>query len=160
MRQMRVLAWWRIDGLARSVSGLAEDANVSPAVVRGLITCGRAGHRPRCRNSQPSRRPIPISRPPNLNDDQVNAAAYLRDMVLAEKFSAHPAGWRHRLGQTEVYFEAVAEALAQGRQVLILLPEIALTVQFLDASPPASGCGPPNGTAICPRKSAAAPIAR
>ena len=28
------------DGLARSVAGLAEDANVSPAVVRGLIEAG------------------------------------------------------------------------------------------------------------------------
>jgi primosomal protein N' (replication factor Y) len=35
-------------------------------------------------------------------------------------------------GKTEVYFEAVAAALKAGRQVLILLPEIALTVQFLE----------------------------
>ena len=35
-------------------------------------------------------------------------------------------------GKTEVYFEAVAEALARGSQVLILLPEIALTQQFMD----------------------------
>ena len=35
-------------------------------------------------------------------------------------------------GKTETYFEAVAEALRQNKQTLILLPEIALTVQFLD----------------------------
>jgi primosomal protein N' (replication factor Y) len=35
-------------------------------------------------------------------------------------------------GKTEVYFEAVASALRAGRQALILLPEIALTAQFLD----------------------------
>jgi primosomal protein N' (replication factor Y) len=35
-------------------------------------------------------------------------------------------------GKTEVYFEAVAEALRQDKQILILLPEIALTVQFLE----------------------------
>ncbi len=35
-------------------------------------------------------------------------------------------------GKTEVYFEAVAAALRAGRQALILLPEIALTGQFLD----------------------------
>ena len=35
-------------------------------------------------------------------------------------------------GKTEVYFEAVAEAISRGRQSLILMPEIALTAQTLD----------------------------
>ncbi|GJE62628.1 Primosomal protein N' [Methylobacterium trifolii] len=35
-------------------------------------------------------------------------------------------------GKTEVYFEAVAECVRAGRQALILMPEIALTAQFLD----------------------------
>jgi len=35
-------------------------------------------------------------------------------------------------GKTEVYFEAAASALEAGQQVLIMLPEIALTSQFLD----------------------------
>ncbi len=34
-------------------------------------------------------------------------------------------------GKTEVYFEAVAEAFRQGKQVLILVPEIGLTSQWL-----------------------------
>lgn len=34
-------------------------------------------------------------------------------------------------GKTEVYFEAVARALELGRQILILVPEIALTTQWL-----------------------------
>ena len=45
-------------------------------------------------------------------------------------------------GKTETYFEAVAEALAAGQQVLILLPEIALTVQFLDRFAERFGCRP------------------
>ena len=52
--------------------------------------------------------------------------------------------WRHKRsrvsllegvtgsGKTEVYFEAVAEAVRQGRQSIILMPEIALTGQFLE----------------------------
>ena len=35
-------------------------------------------------------------------------------------------------GKTEVYFEAVAEAIRLGRQSVILMPEIALTAQFID----------------------------
>jgi late competence protein required for DNA uptake (superfamily II DNA/RNA helicase) len=33
-------------------------------------------------------------------------------------------------GKTEVYFEAVAEAIRRKKQVLILMPEIALTAQI------------------------------
>ena len=35
-------------------------------------------------------------------------------------------------GKTEVYFEAVATALRAGKQALVLLPEIALTGQWLE----------------------------
>jgi primosomal protein N' (replication factor Y) len=35
-------------------------------------------------------------------------------------------------GKTEVYFEAIAETVRRGKQSLILMPEIALTGQFLD----------------------------
>ena len=35
-------------------------------------------------------------------------------------------------GKTEVYFEAIAEIIRRGKQTLILMPEIALTGQFLD----------------------------
>ena len=35
-------------------------------------------------------------------------------------------------GKTEVYFEAIAETIRRGKQTLILMPEIALTGQFLD----------------------------
>ena len=34
-------------------------------------------------------------------------------------------------GKTEVYFEAIAQAIEQGKQVLIMVPEISLTAQWL-----------------------------
>jgi primosomal protein N' (replication factor Y) len=45
-------------------------------------------------------------------------------------------------GKTEVYFEAVAQALKQQKQVLILLPEIALSNAFLDRFKSRFGCAP------------------
>ncbi len=45
-------------------------------------------------------------------------------------------------GKTETYFDAVADALRCGKQILILLPEIALTVQFLERFAERFGCRP------------------
>jgi primosomal protein N' (replication factor Y) len=119
------------DGLARSVTGLAEDANVSPAVVRGLIQAGAliATDLP---EFAPFAEPDAGFAAPVLSDDQARAATALRDAVEAQKFSATLLDGVTGSGKTEVYFEAVAEALKHGKQVMILLPEIALTVQFLE----------------------------
>ncbi len=119
------------DGLARSVTGLAEDANVSPAVVRGLIQAGAliATELP---EFMPLPQPDASFTTTQLNDDQAHAASALREAVSSGKFSAHLLDGVTGSGKTEVYFEAVAEALTRGKQVMILLPEIALTVQFLE----------------------------
>ena len=119
------------DGLARSVSGLAEDANVSAAVVRGLIQAGALvpTELPEFAAFQA---PDPGFATPTLNPDQQAAADCLRTAAAEKKFSVHLLDGVTGSGKTEVYFEAVAATLAEDKQVLILLPEIALTVQFLE----------------------------
>ncbi len=59
-------------------------------------------------------------------------ATALRAAVAAESFSVTLLDGVTGSGKTEVYLEAVAACLAAGRQSLILLPEIALSAQFLD----------------------------
>jgi len=119
------------DGLARSVAGLAEDANVSAAVVRGLVAAGAlvATTLP---EFAPFAMPDPDCTTVTLSGDQAGAAAALCEAVTAQNFSAHLLDGVTGSGKTEVYFEAVAQALRQNRQALILLPEIALTAQFLE----------------------------
>jgi primosomal protein N' (replication factor Y) len=68
---------------------------------------------------------------PELSPEQAVAAQALVDKVLAHAFSATLLDGVPGAGKTEVYFEAIAAALASGRQVLVLLPEIALTAQWL-----------------------------
>ncbi len=68
---------------------------------------------------------------PALSPEQAVAAQGLVDKVLAHAFSATLLDGVPGAGKTEVYFEAIAAALASGRQVLVLLPEIALTAQWL-----------------------------
>ncbi|MEI9995924.1 MAG: primosomal protein N' [Rhizomicrobium sp.] len=129
------------DGLARSVPGLAEEASVSPAVVRGLIEAGALAA-----TQLPEFPPFPAADPdfevPRLNPAQQDAAKALAHDVAAQRFAVSLLDGVTGSGKTEVYFEAVAEALRQSKQVLILLPEIALTVQFLERFAARFGCRP------------------
>src|SRR5215469_11932932 len=129
------------DGLARSVSGLAEDANVSPAVVRGLVECGALVE---TELPEFAAFPVPDADAPaaELNTAQRAAADALIGDVRTETFTVALLDGVTGSGKTEVYFEAVAEAIRRGKQVLILLPEIALTVQFLERFAARFGCRP------------------
>ena len=112
-------------------AALAERARCSTGVIDGLVEDGALAA-----VALPPERIAagldPDFRPTILNDDQKPAAADLVARVAARAFSATLLEGVTGSGKTEVYFEAVAEALRQGRQALVLLPEIALTAQFLD----------------------------
>jgi len=119
------------DGLARSVPDFAEEANVTPAVVRGLIDCG-ALEAVELPEFKPFAVPEPDFATTVLDTEQDLAAHLLRGSVAGRHFAVSLLDGVTGSGKTETYFEAVAEALRRNRQSLILLPEIALTVQFLD----------------------------
>jgi primosomal protein N' (replication factor Y) len=86
--------------------------------------------------------PDPDHPGPALSGAQGKAAASLRGAVGAQKFSVTLLNGVTGSGKTEVYLEAVAEALRAGKQALILLPEIALSVQFLQRFTQRFGAAP------------------
>ena len=129
------------DGLARTVASFAEDANASPAVVRGLVEAG-ALRETTLPEFPPFAVPDPAFKSSILNLEQEAAARTLRGVVASERFCVSLLDGVTGSGKTETYFEAIAEALKHGKQTLILLPEIALTVQFLDRFAERFGCRP------------------
>jgi primosomal protein N' (replication factor Y) len=118
------------DGVARTGPDLARRAGVSAAVIRGMAQSGflRATPVP---EAAPFAWPDPDHPAPTLSPQQQGVAASLREAVRAQKFSVTLLDGVTGSGKTEVYLEAVAECLKAGRQSLILLPEIALSAQFL-----------------------------
>ena len=129
------------DGLARAVPALAQEANVTPAVVRGLIDAGTLVE-VELPEFTPFAAPDPEFAHTTLSLEQEAAARSLKVAVAAKRFSASLLDGVTGSGKTETYFEAVAEALRAEKQVLILLPEIALTIQFLDRFAQRFGCRP------------------
>jgi primosomal protein N' (replication factor Y) (superfamily II helicase) len=109
---------------------LARQASVSTGVIDGLVDDGVLEtfvieKRPIARDLDPDHGA------PVLSIAQSAAGQTLAAAVKAGRFSTTLLEGVTGAGKTEVYFEAIAEALRQGRQSLVLMPEIALTAQFL-----------------------------
>ena len=107
-------------------SEVAARAGVSAGVVKGLVKAGglTAENGP---VDPPFAQPNPEHPGRELTGRQSEAAADLVAQVKAGAFNVSLLDGVTGSGKTEVYFEAVAQALRQGHQCLILVPEIALT---------------------------------
>jgi len=110
---------------------LAHQAAVGPSVIRGLAKAGAllAVQMP---SLQPVRRqPDWAAQGPVLSEQQTRAGDDLAAKAAAGGFSVTLLDGVPGSGKTEVYFQAVAEALKRDRQSLVLLPEIALSAQWM-----------------------------
>jgi primosomal protein N' (replication factor Y) len=75
--------------------------------------------------------PGPAEPPPALTPEQSDAVKEIADAIRARSSQGFLLHGVTGSGKTEVYLHAIGEALAQGRQALVLVPEITLTHQIL-----------------------------
>ncbi|WP_338468224.1 primosomal protein N' [Novosphingobium sp. ZN18A2] len=113
-----------------TIRELSDIAGVSEGVLRGMVNAGIMEA-----VEVDADRPYPAPRPgfavPDLSEGQQAAADRFVAAVRAHDFAPFLLDGVTGSGKTETYFEAIAAALEDNRQVLVLLPEIALTETFL-----------------------------
>ena len=141
MTPQRLAAIEALEGEQGTIRELSGIAGVSEGVLRGLVNQGVI---------EPVEvaidRPYPPADPdyhqPVLSAEQMRVAKELVQAVGAQAFEPILLDGVTGSGKTETYFEPVAEALRMGRQVLVLLPEIALTENFLSRFEDRFGAAP------------------
>jgi primosomal protein N' (replication factor Y) len=130
MTAQRLAAIEALEGEQGTMRELAGIAGVSEALLRGLVNQGVI--EPVTVNiDRPYPPADPDHAPPELSPEQSAVAARLVAAVAARGFAPFLLDGVTGSGKTETYFEPVAESLRMDRQVLVLLPEIALTENFL-----------------------------
>ena len=118
-------------GLSFTMGELAEMAGVGNSVVKGLVKQGAVSE-----EDAPRETPYPMLDPDyggkELSADQAAGAEVLRAGLRSDTYGTTLLKGVTGSGKTEVYLEAVAECLRMGRQALVLLPEIALSGEFIN----------------------------
>src|ERR1700751_2321263 len=119
------------DGLLHGKSEAAKEAGVTTGVIDGLVDEGTltVEAMPRALPPPP---PDPSYAQPEFTRQQRTAVDAMRALAANGSFHVALLDGVTGSGKTEGYFEAIAQTIRRGRQSLILMPEIALTGQFLD----------------------------
>ena len=119
------------DRLLHGKSEAAREAGVSSGVIDGLVDEGTLTVEAMPPPAAPPV-PDPSYAQPDFSREQRSAVDVLRTLAASGSFHVALLDGVTGSGKTEVYFEAIAENIRRGKQTLILMPEIALTGQFLD----------------------------
>ena len=120
---------------------LAREAGTGPSVIKGLVEANmliKLALPPAPHFANPDWQ----APGPTLSAEQAAAATAMRQHVLDGAFQPSVLEGVPGSGKTEVYLEAISEALEHDKQALVLLPEIALSAQWLERFRERFGCAP------------------
>lgn len=122
-----------VDDTPQRLQTIRESTGVGTAVIKGLVQAGAltTTPMPEIWDFTPPDLTHYAQHKAPLTDDQHRVVKDLRQSIKTGEFSVTVLDGVTGSGKTEVYFDSLAKTLQQGKQVLILLPEIALSTQWL-----------------------------
>lgn len=119
------------DGLPRRLSEITQVTGLSASKIKTLVKQG-VFQAVDIFAKTPCAFPNPNFSPKNLTAEQENAAQKINIRIDKGGFETFLLDGVTGSGKTEVYFEGIAKIIAEGKgQVLILMPEIALSNSFI-----------------------------
>ena len=130
-QRQRVLSFAR-NAPPLPLAELSREAGVSASVIKGLAADGALSRSRQPRMSADQSGLSSMSTRLTADYTLTPAQQHIADNIgrAAERFGVHLIDGITGSGKTEVYFDQVIKQLGAGRQVLILLPEIALTAAW------------------------------
>lgn len=125
--RLRIISYLS-DNVPRTAKEITIGAKISPAVLREFIKAGGLEEMKDVEAPKPVHKEVSLTTV--LSADQQKAANTLSSK-LNTGYSVTVVDGVTGSGKTEVYFDMIANCLAAGKQALVLLPEITLSVQWL-----------------------------
>ncbi|NOX59490.1 MAG: primosomal protein N' [Planctomycetes bacterium] len=130
--QHRVVERLREAGGPVEVGALLDETGASRATLRGLVSKGWVSETkskiPAAYEPVNAERSVPDY---SLNDAQQSALERIESAIGADAFRAFLLFGVSGSGKTEVYIRAMQRVVESGKQVVMLVPEIALTAQLM-----------------------------
>ena len=121
----------QLNSHVHSIAEIMRIASVTRIKVNSWIKQGFLTAQPLLTRPLPSPLMTIINQHQTLNDHQRQAADIISVQLKTPAFHVTLLDGVTGSGKTNVYMEAIAEALRQGQQVLVMLPEIALSPQMI-----------------------------
>lgn len=132
-RQVVCDAFQSNDNDAMSVNDIKNIAHVSNAVIKTMIARGfLAPADQREKNKDNFVYTYTDTGTVVLNDEQQEAANKIANVIKTGGFAVMLLDGITGSGKTQVYFDSVLQAYNAGKSVLLMMPEIALTAQFIN----------------------------
>ncbi|MEN9206881.1 MAG: primosomal protein N' [Gloeomargarita sp. GMQP_bins_120] len=129
--QQRVVDWLHYQGGAAWLADLQQQVKTSATTLQKLEALGMIAlhQRPWLRRE---RHVVAPDQPPTLTPAQQQAVEHIRQALEAKTFTEILLHGVTGSGKTEVYLRVITNVIRQGKQALVLLPEIGLTPQLTD----------------------------